>query len=169
MGGHDPALPVKALYDPATAKALLDRFGYDKRDADGFELNVDEMAQKAREVLQLGITELHIVGGLHPELTLDWYCQMLRGLKQRFPQVHLKAFTMVEISYFAQRTKLPTLEVLKRLKEAGMDSMPGGGAEIFSDRVRRIICDHKIDGNDWLRIGGLKGYVDGSLGSHTAA
>jgi aminodeoxyfutalosine synthase len=89
---------------------------------------------------------------LHPELTLDWYCEMLRGLKLRFPQVHLKAFTMVEISYFSQRQKLPVREVLQRLKDAGMDSMPGGGAEIFSDRVRRIICDHKIDGSEWLEI-----------------
>jgi aminodeoxyfutalosine synthase len=66
--------------------------------------------------------------------------------------VHLKAFTMVEISYFAQRQKLSAREVLLRLKDAGMDSMPGGGAEIFSDRVRRIICDHKIDGSQWLDI-----------------
>ena len=85
------------------------------------------------------VTEFHIVGGLHPELTLDWYCQMLRGLKQRFPQVHLKAFTMVEIGYFAQRAKLTPREVLERLKDAGMDSMPGGGAEIFS---RARAADH---------------------------
>ena len=90
------------------------------------------------------------MGGLHPELTLDWYCQMLRGLKQRFPQVHLKAFTMVEIGYFAQRGKISEREVLERLKDAGMDSMPGGGAEIFHDRVRRIICDHKLTGQQWI-------------------
>ncbi len=77
---------------------------------------------------------------------------MLRGLKQRFPQVHLKAFTMVEISYFAQRQKISIRETLQRLKDAGMDSMPGGGAEIFSERVRRIICDHKIDGSEWLDV-----------------
>jgi aminodeoxyfutalosine synthase len=92
---------------------------------------------------------------LHPELTLDWYCEMLRGLKQRFPQVHLKAFTMVEIGYFAQRTKLSHREVLQRLKDAGMDSMPGGGAEVFSERVRRIICDHKISGDEWLNVARL--------------
>ena len=90
------------------------------------------------------------MGGLHPELTLDWYCQMLRGLKQRFPQVHLKAFTMVEIGYFAQRGKISEREVLQRLKDAGMDSLPGGGAEIFHDRVRRIICDHKLTGQQWI-------------------
>jgi len=112
----------------------------------------EEVWHRAGEGYTGAVSEFHIVGGLHPTLGLDWYCEMLRGLKERFPQVHLKAFTMVEISYFAQRTKLSTREVLMRLHEAGMDSMPGGGAEIFSDRVRRIICDHKIDGNDWLRI-----------------
>src|ERR1051326_4124288 len=75
---------------------------------------------------------------------------MLRGLKQRFPQVHLKAFTMVEIAYLARRGKITVRETLERLREAGMDSLPGGGAEIFNERVRRIICDHKIDGNEWI-------------------
>jgi len=98
------------------------------------------------------ITEFHIVGGLHPELTLDWYCEMLRGLKHRFPGVHLKAFTMVEIAYLARRGKITIRQTLEKLKDAGMDSMPGGGAEIFSERVRRIICDHKIDGGEWLEV-----------------
>jgi aminodeoxyfutalosine synthase len=75
---------------------------------------------------------------------------MLSGLKQRFPQVHLKGFTMVEISFFAKLNKLSIRDVLLKLQEAGLDSMPGGGAEIFSERVRAIICDHKIDGNEWL-------------------
>jgi aminodeoxyfutalosine synthase len=75
---------------------------------------------------------------------------MLRGLKQRFPRVHLKALTMVEIAYLARRTKIPVRETLERLRDAGMDSCPGGGAEIFNERVRRIICDHKIDGQEWL-------------------
>jgi aminodeoxyfutalosine synthase len=96
------------------------------------------------------LTEFHIVGGLHPELSLDWFCQMIRGLKERFPQVHLKAFTMVEIAYLARRSKISIRETLERLIEAGVDSLPGGGAEIFSERVRRIICDHKIDGQEWL-------------------
>ena len=77
---------------------------------------------------------------------------MLRGLKQRYPQVHLKAFTMVEIGYFAQRSKLSHREVLERLREAGLDSMPGGGAEVFSERVRRIICDHKLSGDQWIDV-----------------
>ena len=92
------------------------------------------------------------MGGLHPELTLDWYCEMFRGLKQRFPQVHLKALTMVEIAYLARRTGITVRETLERLKAAGVDSLPGGGAEIFAERVRRIICDHKIDGDEWLEV-----------------
>jgi aminodeoxyfutalosine synthase len=73
-------------------------------------------------------------------------------LKQRFPEVHLKAFTMVEVAYLAQRAKLPIRETLTRLMDAGVDSLPGGGAEIFNERVRRIICDHKIDGAQWLEV-----------------
>jgi len=81
---------------------------------------------------------------------LDWYCEMLRGLKERFPLVHLKAFTMVEIAYLARRANIGVRETLERLRDAGMDSLPGGGAEIFAPAVRRIICDHKIDGDDWI-------------------
>ena len=76
--------------------------------------------------------------------------RMLAGLKERYPEIHLKAFTMVEIGYFARREKKCVREVLERLRDAGMDSMPGGGAEIFCDRVRRIICDHKLTGQEWL-------------------
>jgi aminodeoxyfutalosine synthase len=115
-------------------------------------MSLEEVWHRAGEGWSESVTEFHIVGGLHPELTLDWYCEMLRGLKQRFPQVHLKAFTMVEVSWFSQRTKLPYVQVLEKLRDAGMDSMPGGGAEIFNEGIRRIICDHKIDGNEWLEI-----------------
>jgi aminodeoxyfutalosine synthase len=113
-------------------------------------MSLDQVWHVAGEGWTEAVTEFHIVGGLHPELTLDWYCEMLRGLKERFPQVHLKAFTMVEIGYLAQRTKISAREVLERLRDAGMDSLPGGGAEIFCDRVRRVICDHKITGEEWL-------------------
>src|SRR5437660_2034906 len=75
---------------------------------------------------------------------------MLRGLKERFPQVHLKAFTMVEIAYLARRQKITVRETLERLRDAGLDSLPGGGAEIFNERVRRVICDPKLDGEQWL-------------------
>jgi len=96
------------------------------------------------------VTEFHIVGGLHPELTLDWYCEMLRGLKERFPQVHLKAFTMVEIGYLAQRTKISAREVLERLRDAAWTRCRRS-AEIFCDRVRRVICDQQNYGRRMAR------------------
>jgi aminodeoxyfutalosine synthase len=138
--------------DVCVASCKLCAFGKKARDPKAYTMSLDEVWEKAGQGYSEAVTEFHIVGGLHPELTLDWYCQMLRGLKERFPQVHLKAFTMVEIGFFAQRTKLSPKEVLIRLRDAGMDSMPGGGAEIFHERVRRIICDHKITGDQWLDV-----------------
>jgi len=136
--------------DVCVASCKLCAFGKRAKDPKAYTMSLEEVWHKAGEGYSEAVTEFHIVGGLHPELTLDWYCQMLRGLKQRFPQVHLKAFTMVEIGYFAQRGKISEREVLQRLKDAGMDSLPGGGAEIFHDRVRRVICDHKLTGQQWI-------------------
>jgi len=96
------------------------------------------------------VTEFHIVGGLHPDLPFQYFLDLVSGLKERFPLVHMKAFTMVEVAYLAKRAKLTIRETLEKMKEAGVDSLPGGGAEIFADRVRHIICDHKIDGDQWL-------------------
>jgi len=96
------------------------------------------------------VTEFHIVVGLHPDLPFQYFLDLISGLKQRFPNVHLKAFTMVEVAYLAKRAKLSIREPLEQLKAAGVDSLPGGGAEIFADRIRHIICDHKIDGAQWL-------------------
>ena len=138
--------------DVCVASCRLCAFGKRKKDPKAYTMSLEEIWHRAGEGYSESVTEFHIVGGLHPELSLDWYCEMLRGLKQRFPQVHLKAFTMVEISWFMQRTKLSAREVLLKLREAGMDSMPGGGAEIFNEGIRRIICDHKIDGDEWLQI-----------------
>ena len=141
--------------DVCVASCKLCAFGKKARDPKAYTMSLEQAWEHAGQGWSEAVTEFHIVGGLHPELTLDWYCQLLRGLKERFPQVHLKAFTMVEIGYLAQRSKLTPREVLIRLKEAGMDSMPGGGAEIFHDRVRRIICDHKITGEQWLEVAAI--------------
>jgi aminodeoxyfutalosine synthase len=138
--------------DVCVASCRLCAFGKRVRDPKAYTLSLEEVWHKAGEGYTEAVTEFHIVGGLHPELTLDWYCEMLRGLKQRFPHVHLKAFTMVEVAYLAQRTKITVRETLERLIAAGVDSLPGGGAEIFSERVRRIICDHKIDGDQWIDV-----------------
>jgi len=141
--------------DVCVAQCKLCAFGKRAKDPTAYTMSLEELWERAGHGYTEAVTEFHIVGGLHPELTLDWYCQMLRGLKERFPQVHLKAFTMVEIGYLAQRAKISIKEVLERLKDAGMDSMPGGGAEIFSERVRRIICDHKISGDQWIEVARL--------------
>jgi aminodeoxyfutalosine synthase len=111
---------------------------------------LDEAYQAAASGYTEAVTEFHIVGGLHPDLPLEYFEDLVRGLKLRFPKVHIKAFTMVEISFFARRAKLTIRQTLERLKAAGVDSMPGGGAEIFASRIRHIICDHKIDGDEWL-------------------
>src|SRR5471030_911138 len=136
--------------DVCVASCRLCAFGKQKRDPNSYTMTLEQVWETAGKGWSEAITEFHIVGGLHPELNLDWFCQMLRGLKERFPQVHLKAFTMVEIAYLARRGKLSIRETLERLRDSGMDSLPGGGAEIFNERVRRIICDHKIDGNEWI-------------------
>ena len=113
-------------------------------------MSLEEVWHRAGEGWSEAVTEFHIVGGLHPELTLDWYCEMLRGLKERFPQVHLKAFTMVEIAYLARRAKTVACAKAGSCATPAWIPLPGGGAEIFNERVRRIICDHKIDGDEWL-------------------
>src|ERR1700739_1210494 len=111
---------------------------------------LEEAFQTAASGYSEAVTEFHIVGGLHPDLPFQYYLDLIAGLKERFPQVHLKALTMVEIAFLAKRAKLSIEETLRQLKTAGLDSLPGGGAEIFNDRVRRVICDHKIDGDQWL-------------------
>src|SRR5690348_8292638 len=136
--------------DVCVASCRLCAFGKRVRDPHAYTMSMEQVWEVAGKGYAEAVTEFHIVGGLHPELTLDWYCEMIAGLKERYPGVHLKAFTMVEVAYLAKRAKLSVRETLERLKTAGVDSMPGGGAEIFTERVRRIICDHKIDGQEWL-------------------
>ncbi len=136
--------------DVCVASCRLCAFGKRAKDPKAYTMSLDEVWTRAAEGWTESITEFHIVGGLHPELTLDWYCEMLRGLKERFPGVHLKAFTMVEVAFLAQRSKISIRATLEKLVAAGVDSLPGGGAEIFAEPVRRIICDHKIDGHQWI-------------------
>jgi len=132
------------------AACKLCAFGRKKGDPAGYTMALEEAWQTAASGYSEAVTEFHIVGGLHPDLPLEYFLDLVRGLKQRFPQVHVKAFTMVEVAYLARRAKLSIEDTLVKMREAGVDSMPGGGAEIFATRVRSIICDHKIDGNEWL-------------------
>jgi aminodeoxyfutalosine synthase len=138
--------------DVCVASCKLCAFGKKARDPRAYTMSLEQVWETAGRGWSEAVTEFHIVGGLHPELTLDWYGEAFRGLKQRFPQVHLKALTMVEIAFLSHRTKISVRETLERLKASGVDSLPGGGAEIFCERVRRIICDHKIDGGQWLEV-----------------
>lgn len=133
------------------AACKLCAFGRKKGDSAGYTMGLEEAWQTAASGYSEAVTEFHIVGGLHPDLPFEFFLDLVRGLKERFPRVHIKAFTMVEIAYLARRAKLSVEQTLLKLREAGVDSMPGGGAEIFAPRVRSIICDHKIDGEEWLQ------------------
>ena len=132
------------------ASCRLCAFGRKKGAAGTYTMALEEAWATAGTGLTEAVTEFHIVGGLDPDLPFEYFEELVRGLKERYPKVHVKAFTMVEIAFFAKLYKMTIEETLRRLKSAGVDSMPGGGAEIFADRVRHIICDHKIDGGEWL-------------------
>ena len=127
-------------------------FARKKRDGDGFELTVDQMVTKAEESLELGITELHIVGGLHPSLPFSYYTDMLEALKAVDSKLHLKCFTAVEIYHLARLSKQPMPETLAALKEAGLDSLTGGGAEIFRQEVRDTIAKGKETASEYLDV-----------------
>ena len=115
-------------------------------------MSVDEFLDKAMYSIDHGCTEIHSVGGLHPKLPFEYYLDMLRGLKKRMPQVHLKFFTAVEIHHFARIFKMSIEEVLIALREAGLDSLPGGGAEIFAEETREKICPGKLSAEGWLEV-----------------
>jgi aminodeoxyfutalosine synthase len=134
------------------AHCKLCAFGRDPSAPGAYTFALEEIYQRAEQGVREGATEFHIVGGLHPDLSFDYFLELIRGLKQRFASVHLKAFTMVEVGYFARIAKLSVHDTLLKMKEAGVDSLPGGGAEIFHPRVRKIICDHKVSGQMWLSI-----------------
>src|ERR1039458_7907430 len=134
------------------AHCRLCAFGRSPDAPGAYTFALEEVWERAGEGAAQGATEFHIVGGLHPDLSFDYYLDLIRGLKQRFPHVHLKAFTMVEVHYYARITKSSIRDTLVKMKEAGVDSLPGGGAEIFHPRVRKLICDHKVSGQMWLQI-----------------
>ncbi|HEV3470321.1 MAG TPA: aminofutalosine synthase MqnE [Pyrinomonadaceae bacterium] len=124
------------------------------RAADAYTHNIEESLRIAGEAVREGATELHIVGGLNTKLPFSYFTDLLSSLKARYPQLHLKAWTMVELDHFARFYKMPDEEVIERLKAAGMDSCPGGGAEIFAEPTRSSICAHKTDAGRWLELSG---------------
>jgi aminodeoxyfutalosine synthase len=122
------------------------------READAYTHNIDESLRIAREAVQEGATELHIVGGLNTKLPFSYFTNLLSSLKRQYPTLHLKAFTMVEIDHFARFYKMKDEDVIQQLIAAGMDSCPGGGAEIFREPTRSMICAHKCDAVRWLEL-----------------
>jgi aminodeoxyfutalosine synthase len=127
-------------------------FSRDKSDPDAYAMTLDEILAIARSARDLGITEFHIVSGLHPDLPFDYYLEVISGLKGIMPDVHIQAFTAVEIDYFSKIAKVPMKEVLIRLKDAGLGSLPGGGAEILNHRVREAVCSKKATSEEWLDV-----------------
>jgi aminodeoxyfutalosine synthase len=123
-----------------------------RRDAGAYEYNLPQMIEKAREALKLGITEIHIVGGLHPSFKWEYYTEMLRSLKSLDPNLHLKAFTAIEILHLSWVGKRSVPETLAALREAGLGSLTGGGAEIFDPEVRGVICHAKESAEEWLDV-----------------
>jgi len=134
------------------AHCRLCAFGRSPDAPGAYTFALEEIWQRAEQGVREGATEFHLVGGLHPDLPFEYFLDLMRGLKKRCPGVHLKAFTMVEVGYFARIAKLSIRDTLLALKDAGVDSLPGGGAEIFHPRVRKVICDHKTSGQQWLNI-----------------
>ncbi|MDH4184482.1 MAG: aminofutalosine synthase MqnE [Nitrospinota bacterium] len=129
-------------------------FSRKEGDSDAYTMEVEKVMEEARKNQGQRFSEFHIVGGLHPTMPYEYYLEMINRLHQEFPAVHLQAFTAVEIAYFAQISGKSAAAVLAELKEAGLGSLPGGGAEIFADRVRRKICPEKISGDEWLAVHG---------------
>lgn len=119
---------------------------------EGYVITREELTQKIEETLRLGGTQILMQGGHHPDLPLTWYEDLLHWMRSTWPSLHIHAFSPPEIHFWAQRNQLSSLEVLRRLKTAGLDSLPGGGAEILHDAVRGKVSPNKCSAGDWLRI-----------------
>jgi len=124
---------------------------YAQRD-EGWQLSIEQMMDIVKSYDDKPITEVHIVGGVHPKMNLDFFCDLVSQIKQHRPSLHVKGFTAVELDYMFRKAKLSAKEGLQKLKEAGLQSLPGGGAEIFDEEIRQQICADKVDAEGWLII-----------------
>jgi len=124
---------------------------YAKRE-EGWELSVEQMMDIVKSYDGKPVTEVHIVGGVHPKMNLDFFIDLIKRIKSHRPDLHIKGFTAVELDYMFRKAKLTVEEGMTQLKEAGLQSLPGGGAEIFHPDVRKQICEDKVDGEGWLSI-----------------
>ncbi|MEC7501478.1 MAG: aminofutalosine synthase MqnE [Planctomycetota bacterium] len=127
-------------------------FRADLRDDKAYLMSDEAILARGREAVEAGCTEMHIVGGLHHKMKYEWYVHVIRILHEAFPRLHLKGWTAVEINWFAHLTKKTYEEIITDLIDAGLGSMPGGGAEIFHPEVRDQLCEHKADAGNWLEI-----------------
>ncbi len=127
-------------------------FRADLKSEKGYVMTDEQILERAAEADRRGATELHIVGGLHHQLPYEWYLNVVRIIHEAHPRLHLKAYTAVEWDWFARLTGRPTRDLLAEFKEAGLGSLPGGGAEIFHSEVRDQICEHKADACEWIRV-----------------
>jgi aminodeoxyfutalosine synthase len=132
-------------------RCLFCAFSKDKNEEGAYMMSVEDVLSAAREQGRM-VSEFHIVGGLHPDLPFQYYIDMLSALRREYPKVHIQGFTAVEIEYLSKIAGLSIKDTLIKLKDAGLGSLPGGGAEIFADRVRKKICPKKISGEEWLNI-----------------
>lgn len=119
---------------------------------EGWELTIDDMLNIVKKYDGQPVTEVHIVGGVHPKMTLQFFCELLKTIHEHRPDLHLKGFTPVELDYMFRKAKLSITEGLQMLKDAGLQSLPGGGAEIFHPDIRKQICEDKVDADGWLAI-----------------
>ena len=133
-------------------RCIFCAFRSDLRSPRGYVMSDDQVLQRGKEAVDHGCTEMHIVGGLHHQKKFEWYLNLIRILHEAYPNLHLKGWTAVEINWFEFLTKQSTRDVLQQLIDAGLGSMPGGGAEIFHPEVRDKICEHKADGTNWINI-----------------
>ena len=127
-------------------------FGKSKDSELAYEMTVEDVACKVKERIDEPITEIHVVGGIHPDLPYSYYIDMLEAIKAVRPEVHIQAFTCVEIAHLAEISGKGLVETLKELREAGLGSIPGGGAEVFSPRIRKLTCDKMLSGEGWLEV-----------------
>lgn len=127
-------------------------FSVAPNDPRAFVLTDDQIAEKIEPLVALGGTQILLQGGMHPERSFDWYENLLRNIKKRYPGLHIHAFSPPEINFFAEKFEIPVPQVIDRLRQAGLDTIPGGGAEILVDRVRKTVSPAKCSSDQWLEV-----------------
>jgi aminodeoxyfutalosine synthase len=155
MSGNHAYYNINTHLNPTNVcvyRCVFCAFRSDLRDPKGYRMSDAEVLERGAEAVRTGCTEMHIVGGLHHQAKYDWYLRIIRILHEAYPELHLKAWTPVEIDWFCRLANKGVREVLEDMIGAGLGSLPGGGAEIFHPEVRNRICEHKADARRWLEV-----------------